>query len=168
MAAISAFSPTGDGPLSCHFVGKPSQCFSRKRNRSIRPQRNQTALALSQLWRAHGGHRETYRRPTPTPLATLSLRSRSMKQPFPALSLSAPHHPQAGCALLASEQAICSQPRLKIPFLPRATSTKAVLRFAVSNSSSGSRSLSHSPRWAARGGSQTLRRRMCLLIQRLT
>ena len=45
------------------------------------------------------------RRPTPTPLATLSLRSRRMKQPFPALSLGAPHRPQAWCALLASEQA---------------------------------------------------------------
>jgi hypothetical protein len=45
-------------------------------------QGNQTALALSQMWRADGGHRETYSRPTPTPLATLSRRSRRMKLLF--------------------------------------------------------------------------------------
>src|SRR5271166_2439992 len=30
--ATSAFSPTGGGPLSCHFAGKLSQWFSRKPN----------------------------------------------------------------------------------------------------------------------------------------
>ena len=50
-----------------------------------------------------------------------------MKQPFPALSLGAPHHPRALCALLAPEKAIPSQPRPKFQFLPRATSTQAVL-----------------------------------------
>jgi hypothetical protein len=50
-----------------------------------------------------------------------------MKLPFQALSLGAPHHRQALCAPLASEQAIRSQPRLKIQSLTRATSTKEVL-----------------------------------------
>src|SRR5271165_1014456 len=94
---------------------------------SLHRQGNQTALALSQLWRAHGGHRETYRRPTPTPLATLSRRSRRMKLQLPAPPLGAPNHPQAWCALLAPEPAVPSQPRPKIQFPPRATSTKTVL-----------------------------------------
>src|SRR5271165_1410110 len=104
-------------------AANPTTCLHR--------QGNQTALALSQLWRAHGGHRETYRRPTPTPLATLARRSRRMKQPFPALSLGALHHPEACCALLAPEQAARSQPQPKIQFLPRATSTKAVLPLPI-------------------------------------
>src|ERR1019366_7140697 len=44
---------------------------------SLHRQGNKTALALSQLWRADGGHRETYGRPDPTPFATLSRRSPS-------------------------------------------------------------------------------------------
>jgi hypothetical protein len=54
-----------------------------------------------------------------------------MKQPFPALSLGAPHRLQAWCALLAPEQAARSQPQPKIQFLPRATSTKAVLPLLI-------------------------------------
>src|SRR5450755_1874777 len=37
--ATSAFSPTGGGPLSCHFAGKPSQWFSRKPNHKPPPSR---------------------------------------------------------------------------------------------------------------------------------
>ena len=44
-----------------------------------------------------GGHRETYRRPTPTPLATLSLRSRRIKLPFQAPTLGPHHRQQAAC-----------------------------------------------------------------------
>src|SRR5271165_3208968 len=113
---------------------------------SLHRQGNQTALALSQLWRAHGGHRETYRRPTPTPLATLSLRSRSMKQPFPALSLGAPHHPQACRALLAPKPAVRSQPRPKIPFPPYANSHPTNPRLALAGSTSCSPSFSPNPR----------------------
>jgi hypothetical protein len=50
-----------------------------------------------------------------------------MKLQFQAPPLGAPYHPQAWCALLAPEQSARSQPRPKIQFLPRATSTKAVL-----------------------------------------
>ena len=82
---------------------------------------------------------------TPTPLATLSLRSRRMKLPFQAPTLGAHHRQQAVCALLASEQVIRSQPRPKIQFPPRATFNQSSSAFAVSNSSSCSRSLSHSP-----------------------
>src|ERR1019366_9105782 len=37
--ATSASSPTGGGPLSCHFAGKPSQRFSRKPNHKHPPPR---------------------------------------------------------------------------------------------------------------------------------
>ena len=113
--------------------------------RSIHGPGNQTALALSQLWRAHGGHRQTYRRPTPTPLATLCLRSRRMKLPFQAPPLGAPHHPQALCTLLAPEQAARSQPRPKVPFPPYANSHPTNPPLALAGSGSCSRSLSHSP-----------------------
>ena len=42
-----------------------------------------------------------------------------MKLPFQAPTLGAHHHPQAWCALLASEQVIRSQPQPKIQFLPQ-------------------------------------------------
>ena len=59
------------------------------------------ALALSPMWRPHGGHRETYRGPAPTPFSTASHRSRCMKLPFRSRSLGAFHHLQAWCALVA-------------------------------------------------------------------
>jgi len=37
--ATSASSPTGGGPLSCHFAGKPSQRFSRQPNHKHPPPR---------------------------------------------------------------------------------------------------------------------------------
>src|SRR5664280_2655415 len=37
--ATSASSPTGGGPLSCHFAGKPLQWFSRKPNHQPPPPR---------------------------------------------------------------------------------------------------------------------------------
>ena len=70
--------------------------------------------------RADGDHRETYGRPTPTPLTTLSLRSRRMKLQFQAPPLGAPHHPQVLCTLLAPKPAVRSLPQLKTPVLPHA------------------------------------------------
>ena len=105
----------------------------------------QPALALSPMWRSHDGHRETHRCPTATPLATLSLRSRRMKLPFQALSLGAHHRQQAVCALLASEQVIRSQPRPKIQFPPRASSTKTILPLLFPTPVAVPGALSHSP-----------------------
>ena len=143
--ATSAFSPTGGGPLSCHFAGKPSLRFSRKPNHQPPPPRKPDRFGSVQLWRAHGGHREAYGGSDPAPFATLSLRSRRMKQPFPALSLGAPHHPQACCALLAPKPAVRSQPRPKIPFPPHANSHPTNPRLALAGSSTCSPSFSPNP-----------------------
>src|SRR6516162_1458253 len=97
------------------------------RTRSLSYPGTELTLALSQMRRPHGGHRETHRCPDPTPFSTLSRPSRRMKQPFPARSLGAPHHPQAWCALLAPKPAVRSQPRPKIPFPPHANSPKPIL-----------------------------------------
>src|SRR5271157_3193302 len=52
--AISAFSPTGGGPLSCHFAGKPSQWFSRKPNqkhpRPRKPDRSGSVPTVAGRW----------------------------------------------------------------------------------------------------------------------
>ncbi len=101
-----------------------------------------TAKETTPLWLCpncggpHGGHREAYGGSHPAPFATLSLRSRCMKQPFPALSLGATHHAQAWCARLAPKPAVCSQPRPKIPFPPHANSHPTNPRLALAGSSS--------------------------------
>jgi hypothetical protein len=68
-----------------------------------------------------------------------------MKRPFQALSLGAPHHRQALCAPLASEQVIRSQPQPKIPFPPHANSHPTNPRLALDGSSSCSPSFSPNP-----------------------
>ena len=68
-----------------------------------------------------------------------------MKLPFQALSLGAHHHPQAWCALLASEQVIRSQPQPKIPFPPHANSHQTNPRLALAGSSSCFPSFSPNP-----------------------
>ncbi len=68
-----------------------------------------------------------------------------MKLQFQTPPLGAPHHPQAGCALLALQQAICSQPRFKITVLPHANYNQTTPAFTLPNSTSCSRCLSHNP-----------------------
>jgi hypothetical protein len=143
--ATSASSPTGGGPLSCHFAGKPSQWFSRKPNQKHPRPSKPDRFGSAQVWRTHGGHRETHGCPAPAPLATLSRRSRRMKLQFQPPPLGAPHRLQAGCALLALQQPICSQPRITIPLLPHANYNQTSPAFTLSNSSSCSRCLSHNP-----------------------
>ena len=120
--ALSRQPAAGHPPAT--LPAGPRSSSTTNPTRSIHRQGNQTALALSQVWRADGGHRETYRRPTPTPLATLSLPSRRMKLPFQSPTLGAHHRRPVVSALLASEQVIHSQSRPKIQFPSPATSTK--------------------------------------------
>ena len=88
--------------------------------RSIHGQGNQTALALSQVWRADGGHRATNCGSDPAPFSTLSRRCRPMKLQVQAPSLGAPHHRQMLRTLLAPKPAVRSLPQLKTPVLPHA------------------------------------------------
>jgi len=64
------------------------------RTRRAATQAAEPALALSQMRRPHGGHRETYRGPAPTPFSALSHRSHCMTLPFRSLSVGASHHPR--------------------------------------------------------------------------
>src|SRR6202022_4133148 len=84
-------------------------------------------LALSQMRRPHGGHREIYRYPAPTPVSALSRRSRPMKLQFHSPSLGAPHPLPAWCALLAPKPATCFQARLELSPDPTQTTTKPIL-----------------------------------------
>jgi hypothetical protein len=74
------------------------------RTRSLPCPGTELILALSQMWRPHGGHRETYGCPDPTPFSTLSRRSRRMIRPFPSPSPGASDHLPPWCALLAPNQ----------------------------------------------------------------
>jgi hypothetical protein len=65
------------------------------------------ALALSPMWRSHGGHRETYRCPAPTSCSTLSRRSRRMKLQSQAPSLG---------ALTPCRRCVHSCPQTSCPF----------------------------------------------------
>ena len=84
------------------------------RTRSLPCPGTEPTLALSQMWRKDGDHRETYCCPTLTPLSTLSPRSRRMIRQFRSRSLGASHHLPACCALLAPKSATRFQPRLKL------------------------------------------------------
>jgi hypothetical protein len=143
--ATSAFSPTGGAPLSCHFAGKPSQRFNRKPHHQPppprKPDRFGSVPTVAGRWWSSRGLRPS--------------NSSSVRHPFspepphettvPSPPLGAPHHPQAGCALLALQQAICSQPRITIPLLPHANYNQTSPAFTLSNSSSSSRCLSLNP-----------------------
>jgi hypothetical protein len=149
--ALSAFAtlvslPTGAAPLSCRFAFNYSEPYSlADRTRSLPCPGTEPALALSQMWRPHGGHRETYCCPAPTPFSALSGRSRSMKLRFQARSLGAPHLLPPGCALLAPKPPAHFQTRLKVLPQPHPNYNQTNPACALLTSSSSSRSLFHSP-----------------------
>src|SRR6516162_3851453 len=131
--ASSAFAtlvslPTAGAPPSCRFAFNYSEQYShRTPNQKPLLPRNRAHFgsvpnAAAAWWSS---------RDSPLPRSNSVLHplspSRPMKQPFPARSLGAPHHPQAWCALLAPKPAVRSQPRPKIPFPPHANSPKPIL-----------------------------------------
>ena len=77
----------------------------------------QPALALSQMRRPHGGHRETYCCPDPAPFSTRPPRSRRMIRLFRSPLSGVSNHLPPWCALLAPKPAPHFQPRLQL--LPR-------------------------------------------------
>jgi hypothetical protein len=103
------------------------------------------ALALSQMRRPHGGRRETYRCPDPTPFSALSRRSRRMIRPFRSPLSGASDHLPPGCALLAPKPATRFQPRLKRSPHPHTNYHPTNPACALLNSTPSSRSLSHQP-----------------------
>src|SRR5712692_3431901 len=71
-------------PAARHFpAALPSTTRSPSaiahRTRSLPCPGSESTSALSQMWRPHGGHRETYGCPDPTPFSALYRRSRRMK-----------------------------------------------------------------------------------------
>jgi hypothetical protein len=104
-----------------------------------------TTLALSQMWRPHGGHRETYGCPDPTPFSTLSRRSRRRIRQFRSPSPGASHHLPPWCDLLAPNPATRFQPRLKLSPRPRANYNQTNPACPLASSTTSSRSLSHHP-----------------------
>ena len=115
------------------------------RTRSLPCPASEPTFALSQMWRPHGGHRETYGCPNPTPFSTLPRRSLRMIRKFRSPLLGASHHPPAGCALLAPKPAPHFQPYLKLSPQPHAPYHQTNPLCPVVNSSPSSRSLSHHP-----------------------
>src|SRR5271166_509147 len=115
--ATLASSPTAGAPLCCHFAFNYSAQSSHRRPNQNPPL--SPASALSQMWRTHGGYRETYRGPAPTPFSIFSCRSRRMKQQFQAPSLGEPHRRPALCALPVRKQPLPFHPRRKISVLPQ-------------------------------------------------
>jgi hypothetical protein len=69
-SATSASSPTEDAPSCCHGASPLSTPLHRKTNRKPRPLLQRTAVALSQVRRAHGGRRAIHGGTTPTPFST--------------------------------------------------------------------------------------------------
>ncbi len=63
----------------CRYASQHSAQFHRRSHRNRRPGIG-PALALSQVWRTHGGHRTTYRRSNPTPFSTSIGHHCSMKR----------------------------------------------------------------------------------------
>jgi hypothetical protein len=101
-SATLVSSPTAVAPLSCRFAFNYSaRHCSPGRTTSIGCQGTASSLALSQMWRPHGGHRETYHGPAPTSFAPLARRSRGLKLPFRSRSLGASQHLEASCAFVA-------------------------------------------------------------------
>jgi hypothetical protein len=94
-------------------------------------------------WRPHGGHRETYRCPAPTPLSTLSRRSPCMKPQFQTPSLGAPRQLPPWRALLAPQPSARFQPRLKASPLLHANYSQTNPAITLFTFSTCSRSLSH-------------------------
>lgn len=69
------------------------------RPRNLRDQATPPALALSQVWRPDGDHRETHRCPNPTPFSSTVGDHCRMKSFAPARELSVFHHASPPCAL---------------------------------------------------------------------
>ena len=105
--ATSASWPTADAPLSCRFAFKYSAQYRADRTTTLPGSASQPALALSPMWRSHGGDRETYRCPAPTSCSTLSRRSRRMKLQSQAPSLG---------ALTTCRRCVHSCPQTSCPF----------------------------------------------------
>jgi hypothetical protein len=150
--ASSAFAtlvslPTAGAPLSSRSVFNYSEQYSHRRpnQKPLSCPGTEPTLALSQMWRPHGGHRETYRCPDPTPFSPLSHRSRRMIRKFRSPLLGASHHPPAWCALFALNPALPLQPQLKLLPQPHAPYHQTNPLCPVVNSSPSSRSLSHYP-----------------------
>jgi hypothetical protein len=99
--------------LLFHFKKRRRSAIA-DRTRSLPCPGTEPTLALSQVRRPHGGHRETYGCPDPTPFSTLSRRSRCMNLQLPSPSLGASHHLPPWCALLSPKPATRFQPRLKL------------------------------------------------------
>src|ERR1019366_8348275 len=115
------------------------------RTRSLPGPGTQRTLALSQVWRPHGGHRETYRGPTPTPFSTLSRRSRRMKPQFQLPPLVHLTTSRRGAPFLPPNQAGRPQPRLKLSPQPHANYHQTNPDCALVRSTPSCRSLSHIP-----------------------
>jgi len=115
------------------------------RTRSFPCPATQPTLALSQMWRPHGGHRETYGCPDPTPFSALSRRSRRMIRPFRSPLPGASHHLPPSCALLAPKSAPRFKPHPELSPQPHANYRHTNPLLPVVNYSPSSRSLSQQP-----------------------
>ena len=97
------------------------------------------------LTSAHGGHRETYGCPDPTPFSALSRRSRRMIRPFRSPLPGASHHLPPSCALLAPKSAPRFKPHPELSPQPHANYRHTNPLLPVVNYSPSSRSLSQQP-----------------------
>src|SRR5882762_5722187 len=144
--ATLASSPTDGGLLSCPCAFKYSVPFHHRRPNQKPPlPRNHPTLALFQMWRPHGGHRETYGCPDPTPFSAHSRRSRRMIRPFRSPLPGASHHLPPSCALLAPKPAPHFKPHLEFSPQPHANYHHTNPPLPVVNFSPSSPSLSHHP-----------------------
>ena len=117
--ALSAFatlasSPTGGAPLYSALLSttrSSTAIADRTKHFPCSGTEPELTLALSQVWRKDGGHRETYRCPDPTPFSALSRRSRRMIRPFRPPLPGASHHLPPWSALLAPKPAPHFKPR---------------------------------------------------------
>ena len=115
------------------------------RSKNLPCPRTEPTLALSQMWRPHGDHRETYGCPDPTPFSTLPRRSPRMIRQFRSPLLGASHQPPAWCALLAPKPDPHFQPHLKPSPQPPQNITKPILLILILRYTTSARSLSLNP-----------------------
>src|SRR5271169_2645222 len=143
--ATSAFSPTGGGPLSCHFAGKPSQRFSRKPNHKPPPPRKPDRFGSVPSVAGRWWPSRDLRPPNSNSARPLPLRSRRMK-----LQLQAPHSvpltTRRRCVpFLPLNQLSVPNPGSTSALLPHANYHPTNPGLALAGSSSCSPSFSHNP-----------------------
>ena len=143
--ATSASSPTGGGPLSCHFAGKPSQCFSRKPNQKHpRPRKSDRFGSVPNV-----AGRWWSSRDLPPPNSNSARHPLSPESPHETtipISHTRCSSPPAGGvrpACLRTSHPSPTSAQNPVPITRNFNQNSSA--FTVSNSSSCSRSLPHSP-----------------------